>query len=69
MNLIIAIYVMAIGNVLLGVFGFWFVHDPRAVIYASIFNLLGILAGLVASCLRSQHKRIEKLESQGPRTK
>ncbi len=69
MNLIIGIYVLAIGNVLLGIFGFWFVHDRRAVIYASIFNLLGILAGLVASCLRSQHKRIEKLESQGLRTK
>ncbi len=68
MNLIIGIYIIAIGNILLGVIGFWFVHDHRAVIYASIFNLLGILAGLVASCLRSQHKRIERLEAQGPRT-
>ncbi len=64
MQNIIGIYVIAIGAIITSMFGFWFAHDPRGYGYAAIFNMLGIAVGLIASCLRSQHRCIEQIESR-----
>jgi hypothetical protein len=65
MRLIFPVYLIAIGNVMFGVFDLCLSlidHKPSTTIYGTIFSMIGITAGLIATVLQTQEKRIKELE-------
>ena len=65
MKHIVPVYVVAAGSFLISMIGFWLDtpgSDHRGVTYAATFCMIGITAGLIATALRTQQKRIETLE-------
>ena len=65
MKLILPIYIVSVGNVLIGIFDLWLSiidHKPSTTVYGAIFNMIGITGCLIATALRSQEIRIKDLE-------
>lgn len=64
MKLIIPVYIISIGNWLVGLFALWLdsiTHKP--ITDALLYSAIGMVGVLIARVLSQQHKRIEKLES------
>lgn len=69
MKLIIPIYIISIGNWLVGLFALWLdsiTHKP--ITDALLYSAIGIVGLFIAKALSQQHKRIEKLESHEEQT-
>lgn len=64
MKLILPVYVISIGNFLLGAVALWLnMSVDKPITGPIVYTMIGLTGMFIASVLRSQHKRIEKLES------